>query len=74
MKALNTRFDYLCHPPPYLDKVKGILERPVSYLNFNVVDVNAQMVVDDVPVKCFPVLHGGTYISLGFAIGEFLLW
>jgi hypothetical protein len=70
MRCLNGRFDYLTSPPPYLDKEKGVLERPVSYLRFNVVDVNADIEVGGVPIHCFPVFHGGEYISLGFDIGE----
>jgi len=34
------------------------------------VDVNARIDPDDVPIRCFPVLHGGDYISLGFSIGR----
>lgn len=72
MQAVRLRFDYLTNPPVYLDEAKGVLERPISYLKFNVIEPNAVIessAMDGVPVRALPVLHGGDYICLGFAVG-----
>lgn len=50
-QAVKLRFDYLTNKPKYLDEAKNILERPVSYLKFNVVDVNASLAPDDIPIQ-----------------------
>lgn len=50
-QAVKLRFDYLTNKPVYLDEAKGILERPISYLKFNVVDVNASLGPDDIPIQ-----------------------
>jgi hypothetical protein len=51
MDAVKLRFDYLTGKPVYLDEAKNILERPVSYLKFNIVDVNAEISPDDIPIR-----------------------
>ena len=70
MTAIRSRFDYLTSEPKYLDEAANILERPVSYLKFKEIDVNAEIAPDDIPIRIFPVFHGADYISLGFNIGE----
>lgn len=50
-QAVKLRFDYIFGKPRYLDEAKNILERPVSYLKFNVVDVNASIDPDDIPIR-----------------------
>jgi phosphoribosyl 1,2-cyclic phosphodiesterase len=60
---------------PYLstaiDFVKpGILQRRVAHLEWDEIDDDARVDICDVPVRSFPVFHGGTYISLGFAFGH----
>lgn len=59
MQAVKLRFDYLCNKPVYLDEAKGILERPISYLKFDVIDVDASIDPDGVPIKwCVRVACG----------------
>ncbi len=73
MTAVKERFSYLTNPPVYLDKANGVLERPVSYLTFNVIDPNAMVplaLTEGVPIQSFPVHHGGDYVCLGFSIGK----
>jgi phosphoribosyl 1,2-cyclic phosphodiesterase len=73
MAAVKLRFDYLTNKPVYLDEAKGVLERPVSYLKFNVIEPDAVIdgkETDGVPVKALPVLHGGEYVCLGFGVGK----
>lgn len=51
VQAVKLRFDYIFGKPRYLDEAKNILERPVSYLKFNVIDVNACIDPDDIPIR-----------------------
>jgi phosphoribosyl 1,2-cyclic phosphodiesterase len=34
------------------------------------IEDTAEFVTQTLPVKCFPVLHGGSYVSLGFNFGR----
>jgi len=73
MAAVRIRFDYLTNKPVYLDETKGVLERPVSYLKFNVIEPDAVIdskATDGVAIKALPVLHGGDYVCLGFGVGK----
>ncbi|CAE7538282.1 unnamed protein product [Symbiodinium natans] len=61
-------FPYL-HEPPDLIR-PGVLRRRIAYTEF--VEVSHDEVaiqIDGLPVTLFPVWHGGTYVSLGFAFG-----
>ncbi len=73
MAAVSLRFDYLTNKPVYLNEAMGVLERPVSYLKFNVIETDADIdsgATDGVSIKALPVLHGGDYVCLGFAVGK----
>jgi hypothetical protein len=54
---------------PYLDKERCLLQRNVALLDFDIVGVDEHFDACGCPVRAFPVLHGGNYVSLGFAIG-----
>lgn len=70
MRTVQQQFPYLTQAPPYLDAENFVLERRVALLKFNVIDPNEKFVVHGLPVRSFPVLHGGMYVSLGFAFGK----
>eukprot|EP00434_Breviolum_minutum_P023671 symbB.v1.2.020881.t1/scaffold1778.1/size101634/1 len=49
----------------------GVLRRRIAYIEFSEVSDDETMeLVDGLPLRVFPVWHGGTYISLGFAFGD----
>jgi phosphoribosyl 1,2-cyclic phosphodiesterase len=70
-QTLRSTFPYLTSsaPPPYLDEAQCILERRVALLATQEVDEWASLEVHGLPVQCFPVFHGGQYVSLGFSFG-----
>ncbi len=70
MATVKTCFNYLTAPPVFLDKKDKILERRIALLDFKVIDSNAHFEVAGLPIRAFPVYHGGTYVSLGFSIGK----
>lgn len=61
-------FSYLTHAPEFLDKENKILQRRVAYLDFRVVDSNESINVYDLPIRCFPVYHGGMFCILFFVV------
>ncbi|CAE7731009.1 unnamed protein product [Symbiodinium pilosum] len=60
---------------PYLHELPdlvrpGVLRRRIAYTEFHEVPHdNAAIDIEGLPIKLFPVWHGGTYVSLGFAFG-----
>mmetsp|Transcript_73688 Transcript_73688/g.144625 ORF Transcript_73688/g.144625 Transcript_73688/m.144625 type:complete len:329 (+) Transcript_73688:50-1036(+) len=70
MTTVKSVFSYLTMPPVFLDAANNVLERRVALLDFRVIDSNACMNVCGLPVRAFPVYHGGKYISLGFSVGR----
>lgn len=70
MSTVKEVFSYLTLPPVYLDAADNVLERRVALLDFRVIDSNAEFCVGGLPVRSFPVYHGGRYISLGFSVGK----
>jgi phosphoribosyl 1,2-cyclic phosphodiesterase len=70
MEVVKQAFGYLTRKPKYLDEPNNILERRVACLDFRLIDSNAGFNVAGLPVRSFPVYHGGTYVSLGFSIGR----
>ncbi|CAK9077721.1 Putative hydrolase C777.06c [Durusdinium trenchii] len=60
---------------PYLDGNTdfvrpGVLRRRIAYIEFmEVSDDETMDLVGGLPLRVFPVWHGGTYVSLGFAFG-----
>lgn len=71
MTCVQNAFPYLTNgTPPYLDETNNILERRIALLNFTVIEEWQKLTVHDLPIQCFPVFHGGKYVSLGFAFGS----
>ncbi len=70
MNTVSNCFGYLTNEPQFLDKENKILQRRVAFLDFKVVDSNESLDIHGLPVRCFPVYHGGTYVSLGFSFGK----
>lgn len=79
MKVISNEktLDYIKQRFPYLsgnyEFVRpGVLMRRVAYLEYIAVENDAQLKEKTcgLPVKLFPVYHGGDYISLGFSFGE----
>jgi phosphoribosyl 1,2-cyclic phosphodiesterase len=70
MDVVKKTFSYLTAPPEYLDESALILSRRIALLKFNVIDPDAEFCASGLPVRSFPVFHGGEYISLGFSIGK----
>jgi len=70
MDTIHKQFGYLTEVPPYLDEANFILERRIALLNFKVIDPNEYFDLHGLPVRAFPVYHGGRFISLGFSIGK----
>lgn len=70
METVKGAFSYLTNEPRYLNEELNVLERRVAYLKFHVIKDTEEVSVAGMQVKCFPVWHGGTYVSLGFSIGK----
>jgi hypothetical protein len=64
-------FPYLAEPPEYAEGHPGVMKRKVAALNWTMIDDNTPRIeqLPRLPVRSFPVYHGGSYISLGFAFG-----
>lgn len=69
-KTVKQGFNYLTEKPIFLDEAAGVLDRRIAFLDFRVIDSNSMFNVAGLPVRSFPVYHGGTYVSLGFSIGK----
>ena len=69
MSIVSNCFDYLLKKPDYFPNT-DILQRRIALLNFNVVDIWESINICGLSIQCFPVYHGGNYISLGFNIGK----
>ncbi|KAJ1431837.1 beta-lactamase-like protein [Ochromonadaceae sp. CCMP2298] len=70
MGTVNQCFSYLTGKPTFLDESLNILDRRIALLDFKVVASDSKFDACGLPVKAFPVLHGGSYVSLGFALGK----
>jgi phosphoribosyl 1,2-cyclic phosphodiesterase len=70
MNTVKSVFNYLTTPPVFLDEANNVIERRVSLLEFNVVESSSQFSVSGLPIRAFPVYHGGNYVSLGFSVGK----
>lgn len=62
-------FGYLTMKPEFLDEANLVLKRRVALLDFQVIENTAELNIYGLPVRSFPVYHGGDYVSLGFSIG-----
>jgi phosphoribosyl 1,2-cyclic phosphodiesterase len=70
MTTVSSVFGYLTGEHQWLDKERKILQRRVACLDFNVIESTSTLDIHGLSVRCFPVYHGGTYISLGFSFGR----
>jgi phosphoribosyl 1,2-cyclic phosphodiesterase len=70
MDVVQKTFSYLTQSPDYLDETTFVLSRRIALLKFTVVELNESFNVYGLPVRSFPVYHGGRYVCLGFAIGK----
>jgi phosphoribosyl 1,2-cyclic phosphodiesterase len=70
MQAINRVFPYITGPSQYLDKETNVIERRVALVAFNTIEDTALLNLHGLAVKCFPVWHGGKYVSLGFNFGN----
>jgi phosphoribosyl 1,2-cyclic phosphodiesterase len=68
LKVVGQCFSYLLNKPEFFEGT-DILKRRVAYLDFREIEPRSHIEICGMPIECFPVYHGGTYISLGFSIG-----
>ena len=69
MDVVKRTFSYLTQPPDYLDETTLVLSRRVALLKFILLKQDDTFNVCGLPMRSFPVYHGGKYVSLGFSIG-----
>ena len=67
-------FPYLINKPIYLDEDQSILAKRIALIKAVVIDDNEELDLDGLHIRTFPVYHGGDYISLGFTIGNKLVY
>ena len=71
LRMARTAFPYLAKPADYVDAEKTLLRRRVASFRWEQLPHdNASLDLGGLPVRCFPVYHGGEYISLGFVVGR----
>lgn len=70
MDVVSQSFGYLVNAPEYLDEAANVIRRRIACLDFNVISESTVMEVSGLPVRIFPVWHGGQYVSLGFCFGK----
>ena len=70
MNVVERTFAYLTQSPDYLDENTSLLSRRIALLKFNVIEQHDSFSVCGLPMRSFPVYHGGKYVSLGFSIGK----
>ena len=69
LRTARTAFPYLATPADFVSP--GILRRRVAAFGWEEIPHDdATLNFAGLGVRCFPVYHGGTYISLGFAFGR----
>lgn len=69
-ETISNAFPYLFNKPTYLDEENLIIARRIALVKAIVIDDNESLDIDGLPIRTFPVYHGGDYISLGFDIGS----
>lgn len=68
LQRVREVFPYLSTQPEFLKP--GVMQRRVAVMEFREApDDNSVMDIAGLPVRFFPVWHGGRYVSLGFAFG-----
>ena len=70
MNVVERTFAYLTQSPDYLDENTSLLSRRIALLKFTVIEQHDNFSVCGLPMRSFPVYHGGKYVSLGFSIGK----
>lgn len=70
LSTVSSCFPYLCNEPCYLVKEENILSRRIALLKFTAIQDTEMLEVEGLSIQCFPVWHGGKYVSLGFSIGK----
>lgn len=70
MSTLSGVFPYLLSPPRYLDEANNVIERRIACIKPQVIEERSTLNIDGLLVQCFPVFHGGDYVSLGFNFGS----
>ena len=69
LQTARTAFPYLAKPADYVEP--GLLRRRVASFKWEQIPHdNASLDLNGLPVRCFPVYHGGQYVSLGFTFGR----
>eukprot|EP00927_Polykrikos_kofoidii_P054509 TRINITY_DN48921_c0_g1_i1.p1 TRINITY_DN48921_c0_g1~~TRINITY_DN48921_c0_g1_i1.p1 ORF type:complete len:408 (-),score=59.08 TRINITY_DN48921_c0_g1_i1:58-1281(-) len=68
LQRVREVFPYLCSPVEFVRD--GVMLRRTVWLEFEELqEDNTSISIAGLPVRVFPVWHGGTYVSLGFAFG-----
>jgi len=67
LKLVRQVYPYLCGAPDLA--APGVLRRRVAWIEFDEIEDDCVVELAGLPVKVFPVWHGGKYVSLGFAFG-----
>lgn len=70
MNTLSGVFPYLLSPPRFLDEANNVIERRIACIKPHVIEERCDLNIEGLPVHCFPVFHGGDYVSLGFNFGS----
>lgn len=69
LERIRETFPYLCKPPEL--SRPGVMMRRTLWLEMEQLEGDdASLTTAGLPVRTFPVWHGGTYVSLGFAFGR----
>ncbi|KAM3571760.1 hypothetical protein VYU27_006202 [Nannochloropsis oceanica] len=71
--TIKKQFAYLVSATPWIDESRRLLLRNVPVLAWHPLssdDAELHVTASQVPVRTFPVLHGGDYVSLGFTFGR----
>jgi phosphoribosyl 1,2-cyclic phosphodiesterase len=69
MNVVSRTFSYLFQSAEYWPDTQ-LLKRRIALIDFCVVEPTAQLNIFGLPIRCFPVLHGGDYVCLAFNIGK----
>ena len=70
MDIVSRTFAYLTQSPDFLDKESCLLSRRIALLKFIIIEQDDDFNICGLPIRSFPVYHGGSYVSLGFSIGK----
>lgn len=71
--SIKNQFAYLVSATKWVDEARRLLLRNVPVLAWHPLssdDAELHVTTSQVPVRAFPVHHGGDYVSLGFTFGR----